>query len=327
MSKVTFIASPDIAFVKYWGNKDDALRIPENDSISMSLNGLETITTVEFSSNFAQDSLMIDGVVPDLAVLQRTLNQVDLLRSLAQVTDRIKIVSQSNFPPSTGLSSSASGFAALTLAVNKALRLNLTTKQLSSMARRGSGSACRCVNGGFVIWHSGSNHANSYSETLFPSNHWLLYDLVSIVSESKKEVGSSEGHYSAHSSKFYPIRLLTIAEKLKQVRQYLAKKDFTALGELVEMEALEFHSILFTSRPSLLMWHAGTMNVMQEVRAMRRDGLEAYFTMNTGFNVHVLTLPVYLDKVRGRLEQLSLVDRVIVSQVGDGPLEVEKHLF
>jgi len=326
MKKTTVKASSDIAFVKYWGKKDEVLRLPENGSVSMILDGLDTITTVEFQKKIKADEVEIEGQSSGKEI-KRVIKHLNRIRELAGVDTFAKVVSKNNFPKGTGLSSSGSGFVALTYAATLALNLNLSEREMSILARQGSGTACRCSCGGFVEWKDGDTSETSFSETIFPRNHWDLRDVVAVVEETKKKVSSTEGHKSASSSKFFSIRQQGIKNKIKKVKQAIKDQDFTKFGSLVEREALEFHSILLTSSPPLIMWHPGTIEVMQEVQAMRVAGVEAYFTINTGFNIHIITLPKYEKQVKERLVALSLVKKILLAKVGDKPQQITAHLF
>ncbi|MEP7167343.1 MAG: diphosphomevalonate decarboxylase [Candidatus Woesebacteria bacterium] len=324
--KTTIQASSDVALVKYWGKKDEILRLPENGSISMILEGLDTKTTVEFQSELELDDVLIAGE-KGKGEEERVSKHLDRIRKLAGVPTFAKVVSENVFPKGTGLSSSGSGFAALTLAATKALGMNLSQKELSILARQGSGTACRCVCGGFVEWKDGDTSETSYAETIFSKEYFDIRDVVAVVSEGKKAISSTQGHANAKSGIFFQARQAHIQQKIEAVKQAVGKKDFTLLGELVEAEALEFHSILFTSSPSHIAWYPGTIEVILAVQQMRRDGIKAYFTINTGFNVHVLTLPEYETEVCDRLQKLSLVQKCIRTTVGDAPKELHTHLF
>lgn len=326
MSKVTVRANTDIALIKYWGKKDKALRLPENNSLSIILDGLHTTTTVEFSSQY-HDQVIIQGRPVKKRERQRVIKHVNRLRTIADLDTPVKIVSSNNFPRSTGLSSSGSGFAALTYAVLAACNIDLTEKEISILARQASGTACRCVCGGFVEWLSGESSDTSYAYTYQPSQYWDVRDVVAIVGEETKSTSSTSGHIGARTSPFFTMRQQNITQKIDQVKQAIDDKDFTKLGTLVEAEALEFHSILFTSQPSLIMWYPGTLQVMHEVRNMRAAGIEAYFTINTGFNIHVLTLPKYQEKVQQSLDSLKLVQSTHTASVGNKPKIIQDHLF
>ena len=326
MKKATFKASSDIALVKYWGKKDEELRLPENGSVSINLEGLNTTTTVEFDKEYIKDEVVIEGE-SNRSEVGRVVEHLDRIRELAETNLKARVVSTNSFPKGTGLSSSGSGLSALTMAGAKALDLDLTEKELSILARKGSGTACRCVCGGFVEWRDGDKSEDSYSETIFPSSHWDIRDVVVVVDEGMKKVSSTEGHTTAQSSILFRERQKRIGKKIEDLKGYIQNKDFSGFGELVEREALEFHSVLLTSEPPLVAWYPGTLEVIHAVHELRDKGVECYFTINTGFNVHVLTLPTYEDQVRDKMEQLSLVKKVIQTKVGDGPKELSEHLF
>jgi diphosphomevalonate decarboxylase len=326
MTKTTIKASSDIALVKYWGKKDEFLRLPENGSVSMILDGLDTVTTVEWQPALPQDDITIEGS-QDPDEVKRVVKHLDRIRKNFKLSSFAKVVSENTFPKGTGLSSSGSGFAALTIAATKAAGLTLSEKKLSILARQGSGTACRCVCSGFVEWKDGSTSETSYSETLFPPKHWDVRDVVAVVDEGKKKISSTEGHESAQSSLLFAARQQHIKTKIEQVKQAIVAKDFEQLGSLAEAECLEFHSILLTSQPPLIMWYPGSLQVMHEVQQLRAEGVPAYFTINTGFNVHVLTLPEYEAQVQQRLDSLSLVKKTLLAKVGAGPQQIDQHLF
>lgn len=332
MKKTTIRANSDIALIKYWGKKDRELRLPANGSLSMILDSLHSTTTVEFLQSLVEDQVTIDGFTED-GEASRVIKHLDRVRLIAKEKGLIKkdifakVVSKNNFPKSTGLSSSGSGFAALTIASSEAIGLSLNQKELSILARKGSGTACRCVCGGFVQWLDGDSSETSFSQSFASSSQMKIRDLVAIVSEDKKLIGSTEGHDLAQSSPFFKARQERMKEKLAKAKEAVLTNDFVALGELAEAEALEFHSILLTSSPTILLFYPGTIEVMQKVRQLRRDGLPAYFTINTGFNVHVLTLPEHEESVRQALQALPRVKKIISSGVGEEPQEIDEHLF
>ena len=335
MSKVTAKASSDIALIKYWGKKDEILRLPENGSISIKLDGLDTVTTVEFNSEFLEDELTIGDEIINInsREAKRVTKHLNRIRNLAKDSGLAKagqfakIVSKNSFPRGTGLSSSGSSMAALSYAATKAIGLNLSEKEMSILSRQASGTACRCAVGGFVEWLDGDTSEISYSETIFDKNYWDIRDVVVVVDYGKKKVSSTEGHKKAETSNFFEARQKWIKQKIIDTKKFIEQKDFSSLGSLVEAECLEFHSILLTSRPPLVLWYPGTLKVIHEVQKMRTEGIECYFTINTGFNVHVLTLPEFENIVRERLESLSLVKKILIAKVGGKPEYLEGHLF
>jgi diphosphomevalonate decarboxylase len=327
VNKSTAIASADVALIKYWGKKDERLRLPENGSISIILNALTTTTTVDFRDDLTSDECFIDGDKVSDIQASRITEHLNRIRRITSQGTFARVVSNNSFPASTGLSSSGSGFAALTLAATHAVGLKLSEKQLSILARQGSGTACRCMCGGFVEWIDGNTSDSSYSHSLFPAEHWDLIDVVAIVNSQKKKVSSSLGHTSAQSSLLFKPRQQRIKQKIQEMKNAITKKDFTKLGVITESEALEFHSVLLTSSPPLVMWYPGTIAVILAVHELRSQGIEAYYTINTGFNVHVLTQPKNKNMVIKYVNQLPEVEKVIISKIGNKPIITTNHLL
>jgi diphosphomevalonate decarboxylase len=315
--KSTAVAPSNIAFIKYWGKKDEVLRIPENGSISMCLNNLLTTTTVEFSRSFTEDSVIIDGKKEPLTE-NRVILHLDRIRKIAGIRNYAQVISQNSFPSGTGLSSSASGFAALTVSAAKAAGLDLSEKELSILARQGSGSACRSIPGGFTEWLDGDTSETSYAYTLYPPDYWDLVDVVAVVTADKKKVSTTDGMKGLKKSPFYATRLHGMKGKIALCKEAIKRKDFEALGELSEAEALEMHAVMITQTPSLLYWTTGTLQLMKLVRQWRVSGIGCYFTVNTGQNIHVLTLPSYLDIIKSKLSELKFVKQVIVNHPAKG---------
>ncbi|MBI4097431.1 MAG: diphosphomevalonate decarboxylase [Candidatus Levybacteria bacterium] len=314
--KVSAKAPSNIAFVKYWGRKDEALRLPENGSISMNLSNLQTTTTVEFG-DFENDEVNFNGKIEQLED-NRAIKHIDRIRKLANISLKVKIETTNNFPTGTGLSSSASGFAALTLAAAVAAGLKLSGKELSILARQGSGSACRSIPDGFVEWLDGDSSDTSYAVCVFPPEHFDIADVVAVVSTEKKFLATSEGQKSARTSPFFEKRLSMIKDKINRVKKAIEDKNFSEFGDLIEKEALEFHSILFTSNPPLFYWTPETVKVMKFVQDLRIGGLECYFTINTGQDVHVLSRKEDAEKVEGKLKELPEVIQAIINYPSSG---------
>lgn len=310
--KTTAKAPSNIAFVKYWGRKDEQLRLPENGSISMNLSGLQTTTTVEFSDKFEQDEIIFNGIKEDLEN-NRAIKHLDRIRKIAGIQTKAKVKTSNNFPTGTGLSSSASGFAALTVAASNAAGLNLSEKELSILARQGSGSACRSIPDGFVQWLDGDSSETSYAVSIFSPDYFDIADVVAVVSTDKKFLATSEGQKSARTSPFFEYRLKNIKNKINRVKKAIEDKNFSEFGDLIEKETLEFHSILFTSDPPLFYWTPETVKVMKFVQGLRREGLECYFTINTGQDVHVICKKEDAEEVSEELKKLPEVIKTIIN--------------
>lgn len=331
MSKTTVRAGSNIAFIKYWGVDDPSINLPQTSSISMTLADAYTTTTVEWLGNSAQrtdDIIEIDGRTLAGEAGARIVRHLDRLRALADTQQRAHVKSCNNFPMASGIASSASGFAALTVAASLSLGLDLTPTELSALARLGSGSASRSLFGGFVEWERGHDHTSSVAHMLFPPEHWELVDLVAIVSSAEKRVSSEGGHRIAATSPLNSARVAHVAALLPVVRQALATRDLPRLGEAIEWDALAMHAVMQTGTPSLLYWQPGTVEIMHAIRQWRdEDGLAAYFTIDAGPNVHVLCTSQAAPLLQARLANLPTVAKVLVSRPGLAPFTLSDHLF
>ncbi len=324
--KATAVAPSNIAFTKYWGRKDETLRLPENGSISMCLSNLLTTTTVEFSSKYKKDQINIEDPERIIKHLDRIRN-LAALRKMAGFEYKARVVSNNNFPSGTGLSSSASGFAALTLAACAAAGLKLSEKELSILARLGSGSACRSIPSGFVEWLDGDTSETSYAKTIFPADYWDIADIVAVVSEGKKEVSTSKGQQTAFSSPFMQTRLKNMPKKNALIKKLIQEKKFKQFGEELEAEALELHTIMLTQRPALIYWTPGTLRIMKLVSKWRTEGLPVYFTINTGQDIHLICEGKNVEKVKNKLKELDFVKEIIVNIPSEGTRLTNAHLF
>ena len=323
-------AGSNIAFIKYWGVDDATLNIPQNNSISMTLADAHTITSVEWAprAELAQDQITIDDQLLDSAASTRLVRHLDRIRNLAQVDERARVVSQNNFPMASGIASSASGFAALSVAGCAALGLELDNTQLSALARLGSGSASRSLFDGYVEWEQGHDHDSSIAFQLYPAEHWALYDLVAVVSRAPKKVSSAHGHPIAATSPLNRGRIDSLGPQLEAVREAISACDLSILGPVIEQDALAMHAVMMTGSPSLLYWQGATIDIMHAVRQWRaEEGLQVYFTIDAGPNVHLLCEADDVDSVRARLQTLNVVERVIVSRPGPAPTQLTEHLF
>lgn len=319
--RATAVAHPNIALIKYWGNRDAALRLPANGSISMTLDRLETRTTVAFDPSLGADLVIVDGVHLTGAAFQRVTQHLDRVREMAGINLPARVESQSNFPAGTGLAASASAFAALTLAATHAAGLSLDRLALSRLARLGSGSACRSIYGGFVEWLAGESHEESYATPLAPPDHWNLVDAVAIVSREPKAVGSTAGHALAPTSPLQAARVQDAPRRLDLCREAIQKRNFPRLASVVEQDSNMMHAVMMTSTPPLLYWEPATIQVMREVSAWRAGGLPVCYTVDAGPNVHCLCLSEAAEEVRRRLESLPGVLEVLLCGPG-GPAEV-----
>jgi len=315
-STATGVACANIAFIKYWGNRDNELRLPVNGSISMNLDGLFTRTTVTFSASLPTDSLLINSTPVSGKGLERVSYILDLVREKAKINEKAEVTSENNFPAGAGIASSAAAFAALALASSKAAGLDLTEPELSVLARRGSGSASRSIPAGFVEWKMGETESDSYAYSIAPADHWNLADCVAIVSAEHKKTGSTEGHAIAGTSPLQNARVADANRRLDICRNAILNKDFEAFANIIEHDSDMMHSVMMTSNPPLMYWQATTVEIFHQVREWRASGLPVGYTVDAGANVHVLCLGEYKAEVEKRLRELPGVSNVLTAGVG-----------
>ena len=188
---------------------------------------------------------------------------------------------------------------------------------LSRLARRGSGSACRSIFGGFVEWQPGEGDATSFAFPLASGEHWPLVDLVAVVSQSPKATGSTEGHRLAATSPLQAARVADTPRRLTVCRQAILSRDFAALAEVVELDSLMMHAVMMTSSPALVYWQPATLTVLHAVAEWRRQGAGVCATVDAGPNVHCLCAPGEAAAIKPRLQDLPGVDLVLECQPGE----------
>jgi diphosphomevalonate decarboxylase len=353
-AKATAQAQANLAFIKYWGKADASINLPLNASISMNLSGATTVTTVEFDEQLTADQVLLRGAAPlqahpqlplpfgdsfaeaSISFAQRVSKHLDRMRALAGIRTRARVVTSNSFPAGAGIASSASGLAALTVAADAALGLHLDQRQLSIMARRGSGSACRSIPAGFVEWHAGTDTESSFATQIAPANHWPIVDLAVIVSHEPKKVPSSEGHQLALGSQFSQVRLDGLPERTASIRRAILDCDFETFGRETEAEALAMHAIAMTSahvadgswRSGVYYWLPDTIELLAAVQEWRAQGLGVYFTLDAGPTVHLLCLADHVSEVAAAVELLASEREgrtweIMRNDPGDGAVVVE----
>ena len=321
MTTATAQASPNIAFIKYWGNRDNALRIPMNGSISMNLEGLYTRTTVSFQPSLLVDELIINGHEIRGAGLERISYMLDIIRGMANLRDRAEVMSENNFPSGAGIASSAAAFAALAMAGSKAAGLNPSEPELSRLARRGSGSASRSIPGGYVEWQAGTSDEDSFAFSIAAPDHWDLVDCVAIVSASHKKTGSTEGHFIASTSPLQTARVADAPRRLEVCRKAILERDFNSFASMVELDSDLMHAVMMTSTPALHYWKPTSLEVMNCVRQWRTEGVPVCYTVDAGPNVHVICLGPESHVIEKRLREIAGVENVLVARAG-GPAKI-----
>jgi len=319
--KATAKANTNIALIKYWGKRDEKLFLPMNGSISITLDRFYTITTVEFKRDLKKDVFLLNNQLASEAEGQKVFRFLDIIRELSGTDLNAVITSENRVPTAAGFASSASGFAALAAASAKALNLELSEKELSALARQGSGSACRSIYGGYVEWQKGerADGKDSVAHQLLPEDSWDISILSVMVASKQKKISSREGmKRTVETSPFYAGWLQTIDTDLQIAREAIISKDFEKLGRGVEANALKMHATMLGATPPFFYWQSGTMEVMEQVQNLREDGIPVYFTIDAGANVKVLCLPEDEKKVYEALLTLPSVKEVITCHPGAG---------
>lgn len=325
--KKTARAPANIAFIKYWGKKDAQLRIPLNDSISMNLSAAYSETTVEFSKNYPKDDIVLKGGVFSAKERTRITAHLDRIRAKAGIHTYARVVTKNSFPKSAGIASSASGFAALTLAASASAGLPMSERELTILARLGSGSAARSIPDGFVRWKTAESPRQSYAYSLYPPDYWDMRDILVIVSSSDKEVSSTDAHAKAETSPRLPARLAAIPSRIARITDALARKDFTAFGEVLEEDCLDMHAVAQSQTPPLAYFTPTTRAILAAVTRLRREGIAAYATVDAGPNVHVICQGRDENVVKNKVQSASGVQRVLINKPALGARLVSAHLF
>lgn len=318
------VARANIALIKYWGKRrDDAgaatLNLPAAGSLSITLDALATRTRIRFDPSLREDSLRLNG--REVAPGAKISGFLDLFRARAAKRVFAAIETENNFPTGAGLASSASGFAALAVAADAALRLGLPPAELSALARQGSGSAARSIFGGFVEWHRGEREdgTDSHAEVLADAEHWPLRVLVAVTDERPKVTGSTDGMTRTEfTSPYFDAWVDGQEADLADARAAVLARDFEKLADVSEFSCLKMHATALAARPGVVYWNAGTVEALHAVRALRARGAAVFFTIDAGPQLKAICLPDAEIAVRETLLEVNGVQRIIASGLGAG---------
>ncbi len=355
-NKYTVRSPSNIAFIKYWGAEDLERVIPANPSLSMTLRNCYSRSTVEWLEESGEHEIRwragsgggckyppeggrckeLETAPPAFA--ERIRSHLDFLLRWSERGGHFRVATENSFPSAAGMASSASGFSALTLATLGALGLEVSAAEQSALARlSGSGSAARSVLGGYVEWpadddtpagkQAAASGVECYARQIASAEHWDLRNVIAVVERGAKSTSSLDGHRRARSSPYWRTRQRCLPGRLRSVREAISRRDFARLGELAEAETIDLHCVAMTSEPPIFYWRPATLAILAEVRAMRRDGVAAFSTMDAGANVHVICDPESEGEVSARLGRLEVKPSLIHDGVGSGPVVEDLHLF
>jgi len=314
------IAHPNVALSKYWGKRDGAGNFPAVPSLSITLAGLTTRTRVRWRSDLPTDRVALDGHELRGPEAARALALVGRVRSKLGLSACAEVDSRNDFPTSSGLASSASGFAALALAAVQADG-DWDAARISDLARRASASAARSVFGGFVELEAGPPVVREEdllaAHQLAPPGHMPVVVLVCVTTEAPKAVGSTDGMRQTMANSPYAAAWLDHAPRLhRHLRDAVLARDFERVGELAEASALAMHACALAAR--IMYWNSGTLEALASVRALRSGGVPAFATIDAGPHVKVLVRPEDAARAREVMRVTPGVRRVIEATPGEG---------
>ena len=327
-------ANTNIALVKYWGKNDPSLNLPAVPSLSLTLEGLTTRTEVAFDPSLRSDVLWLNGVETQgesLVKVSRHLSRValELLGTAERPLAVIRTVN--NFPTAAGLASSASAFAALTVATAAALtggaaatagEFAFDRARLAVLARQGSGSAARSLFGGLVVLGVGTPgqvHSAQASQLLSSSDWSELRLVIGVVSDRAKDTSSTHGmtHTAASSPYFGPFVAAAPGDLLAATQAVLAR-DLERLGQVAERSALRMHASAMAADPAVVYLRGATIEGLHAIIALRKRGVQAFFTCDAGPHPKALTTAADADAVAAALAAVPGVQRTLIARPGEG---------
>ncbi len=314
------LAHANFALVKYWGKRETALNLPDVGSISITLDALWSETRVRLEPDLEADRVDLEGQ-SDPRGEARVVAMLERFRQISGQRRHAWVESRNNFPTGAGLASSASGFAALVTACDRAWNLDLSKSRLSGLARIGSGSAARSIFGGFVEMHRGSTEdgSDAIATQLLKASAWPLQVVIAVSDRSRKPVGSTEGmQLTARTSPFYRAWIDHQPADLDLARSAIMARDFCALASVAEASALTMHGLAMSARPGLLYFNASTIECLHRVRALRAEGVPVFFTVDAGPQVKAICAPESVEQVASTLADVVGVGEIIRAGLGPG---------
>ena len=310
--------SPNIALIKYWGKRNTIKNLPAVDSISITLDNLWTEMNVMFSSDLSNDELFINEEKQDN--ISRVKNCIDSI--CGEQRDYASIMSRCNFPISAGLASSSSSFSALVVAINSLMKKKWNTQLLANQAGSVSGSAARSILGGIVKLNNEPEKIR-ITQLLSP-NDWPLRVVIAITDKKEKAISSSKAmKLSADTSPFYSSWVEDQNDDIKEANSFISKKDFEGLASISEHNCMKMHSIMWTTRPSIVYWNSTTIDCMHAIRDLQRNGESVFFTIDAGPQIKAICLPENEEKIAKKLNEIKGVQSIMTSGLGSGPI-IEK---
>ncbi|MBD3905672.1 diphosphomevalonate decarboxylase [Chryseobacterium sp. Ch-15] len=294
----------NIALIKYWGKYKD--QIPANPSISFTLNHCKTNTEMEFLANetfSVQTFLSGSEEVKFAEKIEKYFKNIEQYLPWI-LKGKYIIRTENTFPHSSGIASSASGFGAIAKCLMKLdesfssenHQPSTINQKASFLARLGSGSACRSLYNGLVVWGESEDvlgssdlfavqYPNSEVHDIFKDfNDWVL-----LIHEGVKSVSSTVGHGLMNTNPYAERRFQEARENFVPMKEILKNGDMQRFIKLVEHEALTLHAMMMMSDPAFILMQTGTLEVINKIWNFRKEtNLPLFFTLDAGANVHLL---------------------------------------
>lgn len=328
MKKITVEAHPNIALVKYWGKRNIDLNLPSAPSLSATLAGAKTQTEISFSAKLSQHELVLDG---------KKAKEKDRIRVANFISKMIqaeapnfpgnyfaKVVSSNDFPTAAGLASSASGFAALAVAVDSALELELGKTRLSEWARRGSGSAARSIFGGWVAMHASGDSSTAVAHPIARQDHWDLGCVICVTAKGPKSIGSTEAMEATRkTSPYYEAWIEDTIRDVEEAKRAILQRDFEKITQVAERSCLRMHACAMSADPGIIYWKASTLNLISLCRQIREDGINVFFTIDAGPHVKLFYPSQDKEKLLARLKSSNDVLQTILCTIGGPAITID----
>lgn len=311
-------AHTNIALVKYWGKRSGARNLPATGSLSLTLDRFYTTTSVTLDAS-ESDELYIDGTPASALEQSRASRFLSRVREIAGSRSPCRIDSTNCVPTAAGLASSASGFAALALAATTAYGMELSPRALSALAREGSGSAARSLFGGFVRMHRGKldDGTDAIAEPLnVHANLDVSLVVVRCASGRKKDTSTDAMQHTAETSPYFSAWVNEHEADIESAMRALAEGNVAALGEVMEFSTLKMHASAMAARPAIWYFSPTTIGVMNEVKRLRSEGAQAWFTMDAGPHVKVLCPSGDAHTLAKQLSEVPNVEGVEIAKSG-----------
>lgn len=311
-------AHTNIALIKYWGKRDVENFLPMNSSLSLTLAGMYTDTLVCFDDDLEADEFWLNKIPQSPGETRKISQFLDLFREPAGITTRAVVKSRNHVPTAAGLASSASAFAALAGAVRAALQLDISDQELSTYARRGSGSATRSIFGGFVEWEMGTTSSNSMAVPVDDAD-WDIGMIIITLNKEQKKISSREGmQHTVATSAFYPAWSEVARQDLLRIKAAIKARDIDKIGQIAEANAMRMHATTLAADPPFTYFEPDSLRAIEAVKAIRESGIPAYYTMDAGPNVKVICRLSDAQAIYAELSKQFDYTKLLISGVGPG---------